>query len=96
MQLDLLYIVPRTVYSKLKTYYAMGSGKKALKILNIVVVFLFIIIPLLLSISYFAKNEMGIGMTFAGMFIVAGLLYWLYGVDFFEVSWLKKSKPDKT
>jgi|GEM_PF-2559159 len=74
----------------------MGSGKKALKILNILVVFFCIVIPLLMSVSYFAKNEIGIGMTFAGMFVVAGLLYWIYGIDFFEVNWLKKFKPDKT
>lgn len=96
MQLDLLYIVPHTVYSKLKTCYAMDSGKKALKILNILVVFFCLVIPLLLSISYFAKNEIGIGMTFAGIFVVAGLLYWIYGIDFFEVNWSKKSKPNNT
>lgn len=73
----------------------MEKTDKVLKFLNVLFVISFIIGPLLLAVSYFIGNEIGLGMTFTGLFILAGFLYWRYGVDFFDVNWLKQLKKDK-
>lgn len=70
----------------------MNSGDKALKIINIIVLFNVIIAPLLLAGNFFIQGDYGLGATFGGMLIIFSLLYWKFGVSYFKVTWLQKYK----
>ena len=70
----------------------MKSRDNALKIINVFVVFNFIIAPLLLAINFFIRGKYGLGATFTAMLIVSSFLYWKFGVSYFEIEWLQKLK----
>ncbi len=73
----------------------MKQGDKALKIINIIIVFTFIIAPFLLASNFFIQAEYGLGVTFTGMLIVFSYLYWKFGVSYFEVKWLQNLKTQE-
>ncbi|HLR76896.1 MAG TPA: hypothetical protein VK106_04500 [Balneolaceae bacterium] len=69
-----------------------NKNKKSLRVINIFVIFYFIVAPLLGAIIFSLNGISGMGIVLAIIFILSCLLYWFYGIDYFEVDWFKKKE----
>lgn len=71
-----------------------SQKSKTAKTLHIYFIISFIIGPILWAAICYWVGESAWGHVSVGMFFFWSILYWFYGIDYFQVDWLQNLKHD--
>lgn len=70
-------------------------SKKALKIINIFVVLYLLVGQLVGAIIFYSSGSTAVGHASLFLFVIFALVYWQYGLDYFEVDIFKRKNKSK-